>query len=164
LIEPWAFNHQKPRPDPWLPLGLRHHPRPGHEKVRPKTPRLRGSLVLPVGTVLSTTSSIGSCMGCDATRQTPQRPLGARGLPSPHISPSSRPPSSPGSLQKVHLGEASPSQHSLTLSVSEQSSWMMPRASLAPQHRHGPHNAAARPSYTPTHVDHRLISPKPPCI
>jgi hypothetical protein len=35
----------------------------------------------------------------------------------------------------------------------------MPRDSLAPRHRHGPQSAAARPSWTPAHVDHRLITP-----
>ena len=39
----------------------------------------------------------------------------------------------------------------------------MPRASSAPRHRHSPHDATARPSWTPAHIDHRLNSHKPSC-
>jgi hypothetical protein len=115
------------------------------------------------GTTLSTTSLTGSRTGPDKRRQTPSRPQGARGLLGLHVSPSSRPPSPPRSLQKAHLGEASPSRHSLTLSMLEQSSRTTPKASSAPQHHHGPHDTAVRPSWTSMHVDHRINSPKPPC-
>jgi hypothetical protein len=87
---------------------------------------------------LSTAPPTRSRTGCDTRRQTPPWPLGARGLLGPHVSPSTRPPSPPRSLQKAHLGEAGPSRHSLTRRVLEQSSRTMPRASLAPRHRHGP--------------------------
>jgi hypothetical protein len=117
----------------------------------------------PAGATLSTTPPTGLCTRRDAIRQTPSRPLGVWGLPGPRVSPSNWPPSPPRSLQKAHPGEVGPSQQSLTLSVSEQSSQMTPKASLAPRHRHGPHDATARPSWTPMHVDHRLNFPKPPC-
>jgi hypothetical protein len=35
----------------------------------------------------------------------------------------------------------------------------MQSASSAPRHHHGPRRTAARPSWTPTHVDRRLVSP-----
>jgi hypothetical protein len=55
--------------------------------------------------------------------------------------------------------EASPSRHSLTRRVLEQSSQMMSKASLAPRYCHGPHSTTARPSWTLAHVDRRLIYP-----
>jgi hypothetical protein len=82
--------------------------------------------------------------------------LGAHRLSGLHVSPSSRPPSPPRSLQKAHPREADRSRHNLTLSMSEQSSRTTSSASSAPRHRHGPQSAAARPSWTPAHVDHRL--------
>ena len=88
-----------------------------------------------------------------------QPPPKTGGLPGPCVSPWSQPPSLPRRLQKVHLGEAGPSRHILTRRVSELSSQTMPNASLAPRHRHGPQRVAARPSWTPTHVDHRLVPP-----
>jgi len=71
----------------------------------------------------------------------------------------SQPPSPPRRLQKVHLGKAGPSRHRLTCRVSEQSSRTTPKASSAPRHRHGPRRTAARPSWTPAHIDHRLVPP-----
>jgi hypothetical protein len=100
----------------------------------------------PASAALSTTPPTRSCMGRDTRRHTPLWPPGARRLPRPHVSPSTRPPSPPRSLQKAHLGEASPSRHSLTCRVSEQSSRTMPRASSAPRHRHSPQSAATGPS------------------
>jgi hypothetical protein len=35
----------------------------------------------------------------------------------------------------------------------------MPKASLAPRHRHGPQRVAARPFWSPAHVDRRLVPP-----
>jgi hypothetical protein len=107
-----------------------------------------GSLALPRGRgpVSCSSAPTGLRTGRDARRQTPPLASGARRLPGPRVSPSSRTPSPPRRLPKVHLVEASPSRHSLTLSVSKQSSWAAFRASSAPRHRHGPHDAAARPS------------------
>jgi hypothetical protein len=49
----------------------------------------------------------------------------------------------------MQLVEAGPSWKGLTLSVSEQSSRTMPKASLAPWQHHGPHHATTRwPSWT----------------
>jgi len=100
----------------------------------------------PTGVALSTTPPTGSRMGRDARRQTPPLASRDRGLLGPPVRPSSRQPSPPRSLQKVHLREVGPSQHSLTLSVLEQSSRTTPRASSGPRYHHGPQNAATRSS------------------
>jgi hypothetical protein len=99
--------------------------------------------------------SIGSRLRRDTRRQSFLWPPRARGLLGPRVSPQSRPPSPPRRLQKVSPGEASPSRHRLKHRVSEQSSRTMP-ASSTPRHLDGPRRTAARPSWTPAHVDHRL--------
>jgi hypothetical protein len=99
----------------------------------------------PLGTALPTAPPTGTRKGCDTRRQTPPRlqrlwgswarMLAPRASLLRHQKPREGAP-----------GEAGPSRHDMTRSVSEKSSRTTPRDSLAPQHRHGPQSAATRPS------------------
>jgi hypothetical protein len=112
-----------------------------------------------LGTTLLATFLTRSHMGVTQEDKASPWPPGALGISGPRISPWSQPPSPPRRLQKVDPREAGPSRHSLTCRVSKQSSRTMPKASLAPRHYHSPQRVAARPSWTPAHVDHRLVPP-----
>jgi hypothetical protein len=108
------------------------------------------------GMSLPTAPSTGSCPGRDTRRQRFPRPLGARGLPGPHVSPRSRPLSPPRRLQKASPegGWSKPTPFDTQSVRTEQPDDA--QASSAPRHHDGPCRTAARPSWTPAHVDRRL--------
>jgi hypothetical protein len=115
----------------------------------------RHSLSVP----LPTPPLTGSRPRCDIRRQSFSRPLGARGLPGPRVNAWSRSLSPPRILQKVSpVGGQSKPTPSDTQSVRTE----LPdhtQASLAQRHLDGPWRTAARPSWTSSHVYHRLEPP-----
>jgi hypothetical protein len=86
-------------------------------------------------------------MGRDKRGQNPSAGFSGLGAPGPACQPLK-----PNTFaikeasKKVHLVEAGPSRQILTLSVSEQSSRMTPKASLTPQQDQGPFAPLQDPS------------------
>jgi hypothetical protein len=137
--EPQAPDRREPRPDPWLPPGLRRQPRPGRKKTRLEPPKLGVLWRCPLGAALPATPPprTRSRTGHDTRRQTPLRPPGARGLPGHASAPQAGLLRHQESFRR-RLGQAGSSRQSLTRSVLEQSSRTTSRASLAPRHHLGP--------------------------
>jgi hypothetical protein len=88
----------------------------------------------------------------------PQRPLRVGGPLGLCVSLRSRPPPSPGRLQKISPGggRSKPTRPDTQCVRAEQPEDA--QASSAPRHRLSPSHFAARPPWTLVHVDHRLAT------